>query len=310
MENYIGLIIAVENYHDSKNLSKVKFALNDAEKFIESMVNLGCDRSKLHYLPDNLATKTTIDEKIRELSKYAAPTETIILYYAGHGFYFNGNNLISCVDTSLNALSTTTINLNSILASFDNSKTNRVIAFLDCCHSGIGFSEIERSPVSDFSTDTLKYEYSNAEHLTVFASCKSDEKSQADIERKHGVWSYFLIQALGGNVADIYDENLLFSDKLQKHLADNTYQRVKMITPEKKNQTPVKFGKETTEKFIVSRKINSLKSPTFHILNVRCKQNERTKHTYYTKRKIYRISHSWSFWRLCIRNDFLLYFII
>jgi hypothetical protein len=252
MENYIGLIIAVENYHDKKNLNKVLFAKNDAEEFIESLVKLGCDREKLIYLPDNLATKTTIDEKIREISKYASPTDTIIFFYAGHGFYHNSKNLISCVDTSLKSLDTTTVDINSILATFDNSKSSKVIAFLDCCHSGIEFSEVERSPVSNFSTDDLKYEYINAEHLTVFASCKSDEKSQADTERKHGVWSYFLIQALSGKAKDIYDSEILFSDKLQKYLAENTPQRVRKITTEKKNQTPVKFGKETTEKFIVA----------------------------------------------------------
>lgn len=37
MENYIGIIIAVENYHDKKNLNKVLFAKNDAEEFIESL---------------------------------------------------------------------------------------------------------------------------------------------------------------------------------------------------------------------------------------------------------------------------------
>jgi uncharacterized caspase-like protein len=252
MENYIGLIIAVENYHDPKSLSKVKFALNDASKFIDSLVKLGCDKSKLEYLPDNLATKTTISEKIRQLANNAVPSETIVFYYAGHGFFHNGKNLISCVDTSLTALSSTTVDINTILAALDKSKSNKVIAFLDCCHSGIEFSEDERSPISDFTTDALKYEYRDAEHLTVFASCKSDEKSQADIERKHGVWSYYLIQALSGKAKSIYDGAILFSDKLQKYLAENTYKRVKMITTERKNQTPVKFGKETTEKFIVA----------------------------------------------------------
>ncbi len=252
MENYIGLVIAVENYHDTKTLPQVKFALNDATGFIDSLVKLGCDREKLEYLSDNLATKTTITEKVRQLAQNALPSETIVFYYAGHGFFYNGKNLISCVDTSLTSLSTTTVDINSILGALDKSKSNKVIAFLDCCHSGIEFSYDERSPVGDFTTDALKYEYREAEHLTVFASCKSDEKSQADFDRKHGVWSYFLIQALSGKVKSIYDSEILFSDKLQKYLAENTYQRVKMITPEKKNQTPVKFGKETFEKFIVA----------------------------------------------------------
>ena len=168
MENYIGLVVAVENYHDYRNLNQVMFAKNDAKAFLESLILLGCDPSKFDYLDDNLATKTTIEEKIRELSRYATSTDTIVFYYAGHGFYHNGHNLISCVDTSLTSLTNTTLTLNSILSTFDESNCNRVIAFLDCCHSGIEFSEVERSTVGNFSTEELKYEYRNAEHLAVF----------------------------------------------------------------------------------------------------------------------------------------------
>jgi len=252
MKKYRGIIIAVENYHDSKRMGKVKHAIDDAETFLNSLIDLGCDRDNFEYLPDNLATKTTIEKKVKELSNYATEGDIIIFYYAGHGFYYNGKNLISSIDTYLDNLGETAIELNSILALFDNSNNKRTIAFLDSCHSGIKFSETDRSPVTDFSSDELKYEYSNVEHLTVFASCKSDEKSQVDIERKHGVWSYYLLQALQGKAKGIYDSNLLFSDKLQKYLFDNTFHRVKKITIEKKNQSPVKFGKESSDRFIVA----------------------------------------------------------
>lgn len=252
MKKYRGIIIAVENYHDSKKMGKVKHAIDDANAFLNSLIDLGCDRDNFEYIPENLATKTTIEKKVKEISNYATESDIIIFYYAGHGFYYEGKNLISSVDTYLNNLRETTIELNSILASFDNSKSKRTIAFLDCCHSGIEFSMTDRSPLTVFSADELKYEYSNVEHLTVFASCKSEEKSQVDIERKHGVWSYYLIQALQGKAKGIYDNNLLFSDKLQKYLFDKTFHRVKKITIEKKNQSPIKFGKESSDRFIIA----------------------------------------------------------
>lgn len=252
MYNYIGVIIAVENYHDSRNIRKVKFALNDARAFRESLIELGCDPERVKLLDDNLATKTTIREEIKKISRIAAPNDVIILYFAGHGLLSNGKNLLTCVDTSLTNIKNTTVELNFILAEFEKSASNKVIAFLDCCHSGIKFSEDERSTLTDFSTEQLQYDYHSAEHLTVFASCKSNEESQSDVERSHGAWSYYLIEALKGNGGAIYDSGLLFSDKLQKYLAENTYQRVKKITVTKKNQTPVKFGKETTERFIVA----------------------------------------------------------
>lgn len=251
MKNYLGLIIAVENYNDSK-IPKVKFANNDAEYFKNSLVNLGCDGAKLELLKDAKPTKTAIENKVKKIARAARTEDTIVLYYAGHGFNENSKNRISSVDTELDSIESTTIPITSIISSFEKSESKRIVVFLDCCHSGIEFDDLERSPLTDFSTDDLKYEYKNTEHLMVFASCKSDEKSQVDMERKHGVWSYFLIQALQGKAKDIYDKNLLFSTKLQKYLKNSTFQRVKFITPEKKNQTPVKYGKETDDKFIVA----------------------------------------------------------
>lgn len=252
MKNYLGLIIAVEDYNNAKKIPKVKFANNDAEKFRETLIDLGCDSSKLELLNGVKATKTSIETKVKKIAREARAKDTIVLYYAGHGFYENGRNRISSVDTELDSIESTTIPITSIISKFEKSESTRIIVFLDCCHSGIEFDEIERSPVSDFSTDDLKYEYKDTEHLIVFASCKSDEKSQVDIERSHGAWSYFLIKALQGKAKDIYDNNLLFSDELQKYLKESTFQRVKLITPEKKNQTPIKYGKETDDKFIVA----------------------------------------------------------
>ena len=71
MENYIGLIIAIENYHDSKKLTNVQFAKNDAAAVIESLVKLGCNSTKFEYLEDNFATKTTITQKLKEIFECA-----------------------------------------------------------------------------------------------------------------------------------------------------------------------------------------------------------------------------------------------
>lgn len=256
MEDYIGLVISVENYHDSENISKVLYATNDATTFINSFLNLGCAESKFIHLSDNFATKTSILEKVKDISRNALQHETIIFYFAGHGFFSNSKNLISSVDTTLASIDRTTIEIQTILSELDKSKSKRVIAFLDCCHSGIEFSKDERNPISDFKIDDLKYEYNDAEHLSVFASCKSDEKSQCDSEREHGVWSYYLIQALNGN-AKIHENGILFSDKLQKYLGEETQQRVRLITKSKKNQTPIKYGKETKDRFIIAD-LNSL----------------------------------------------------
>jgi len=250
MYQYLGLIVAVEHYHDPA-VPQVKYAKDDAIEFRNSLLALGCLEDRLELIVDDRATKTTIIEKVKEISKMATATDVLIFYFAGHGYFFNEENVLACVDSSPRSIKETTVNLKFILGAFEKAKSSKVISFLDCCHSGLEFSETERGALSAFSIDELRF-FDSAEHLVVFSSCKSREKSHTDIHRKHGVWSYYLLQALQGTAAkEIYDGEFLFSGKLQRYLLENTRDRVKEITTSKIIQTPMKFGKESTD-FIVA----------------------------------------------------------
>ena len=252
MENYIGLLISIEEYHNSDKLSKVLYAHNDSETLLDTLLNLGIPSENLELLQDNYATKAAIETKISKIAEAANDRNVIILYFAGHGLLENGTNYLTSVETDMSAISPTSVSIDHILSILDKSRANKIVVFLDCCHSGISFSKSERSPQSNFSAEDLKYHYKDSEHLITFASCKDSEKSQTDTANKHGVWSYFLLRALTGNAPEIYESGILFSDKLQDYLHDNTFRRVKEITKEKKNQNPVKFGKESASRFIVA----------------------------------------------------------
>lgn len=183
--------------------------------------------------------------------KFAQKGEAIIFYYSGHGLYIDGKNLLTCVDTQMSSVVDTCVSVQDILGILNQSASKKAILFLDCCHSGLEFDTALKSPASNFSTDDLKYQYADVEFLTGFAACKGDEKSRPDKAYSHGVWSYYLIQALSGEAGKIYENGILFSDKLQAFLAAETSLRVKLMTTDKATQTSIKFGKET-DKFIVA----------------------------------------------------------
>lgn len=252
MENYIGIIISIEEYHNNDKLKQVLFAHNDSEKLKSTLEKLGVLPENLDLLQDNYATKTAIETKILKLAKTADANNVILIYFAGHGLFENGTNYLTSVETDMSAISSTSISIDHLLSTLEKSTAKKIIVFLDCCHSGISFSQTERSPQSGFSSEDLKYHYKDSEHLITFASCKDNEKSQSDTHTKHGVWSYYLLEALNGNASEIYEHGILFSDKLQEYLHYNTFRRVKEITPEKKNQNPMKFGKESSGRFIVA----------------------------------------------------------
>lgn len=250
MYQYLGLIVGVQKYHDEK-VPPVRFASDDAKEFRQALIDLGGDEERLELVPSEKSTKTTIKQKIKDLASIATETDVLIFYFAGHGYYYEGHNVLACVDSLQRSISDTTISLKWILSQFDSSSCRKVIVFLDCCHSGIKFSETERGVVGEFSVDDLKF-YNKAEHLTVFSACKDNEKSQTDLERKHGAWSYYLLNALKGNAdEEIYRDGMLTSANLQKYLAENTRRRVKEITSVKTNQTPIMYGKQSSD-FIVA----------------------------------------------------------
>lgn len=246
-----AVVIAIENYHNPDRISKVDFAENDAQAIRLALIGIGFFEENITYIVGERATRATIENELNKIAKLANSNDQIILYYAGHGFNENGINLISCVDTDIGALGLTCLSIPRILEILNRSESKRSILFLDCCHSGIEFSESHRGGVNQLSTDDLKYQFVEIEYLTCFASCKGDEKSWPDRIEKHGIWTNYLLKVLSGDVDEVYESGLVFSDKLQQYLLTNTRQRAREVTKDKVTQTPVKYGKEM-ERFIVA----------------------------------------------------------
>lgn len=252
MENidYV-LIISIEKYHEDKDFQIVNFALEDAQDFKNAMLGIGCKKENITELLNEKATKTLIKEKLRKLAEKATKDDRIFVYFAGHGFYINGENVIAPVDTIKTSLEKSSISIDTILGYLKTSECNKNIVFLDCCHSGFKPGKNLREINDVFLGDELRYKYKNEEYCVGFASCKSDEKSISHPSLKNGVWTYFLIKALNGEAEEIYKNGILFSGELQEYLKNETSSYVKMNTTKKLDQTPIKFGSETN-KFIIA----------------------------------------------------------
>ena len=255
------VIVAVENYSESEDFPDVDFARKDADDFLESLKMLGYDPSYLALLKDTKATRGTIIQKVKYYSELAQSNDRLIFYFAGHGFYENGKNLLAPFDAIKIDKLETCVSMDQILGLLNKSKCQNSLLFIDCCHSGFDFSGNEREGEDSFSAEDLIHQFRNEQFCIGFASCKSNQKSISHKDLENGVWSHFLNKALRGEAEGIYTNNLLFSDSLQNYLKEETSQYVKLNTEKRKDQTPVKFGIET-DKFIVAdlSKLSSVKT--------------------------------------------------
>jgi Caspase domain len=246
-----SIIASVENYNEPHDFPKVDYAKKDAEDFISTLKLLGHDEEYFIPLIDGKATKSTIISKVKYVAERAKENDRIIIYFAGHGFYEDGKNLLAPVDVVKIDKPETCVPIDIILGHLKKSLCKQNILFIDCCHSGFIAGTDVRDGEDSFMADELIYQFSKEEYCVGFASCKSNQKSISHPSLQNGVWSHFLNKALRGEAENIYTSGLLFSDKLQGYLNKETSQFVKMNTVKKKDQTPIKFGSET-DKFIIA----------------------------------------------------------
>ncbi|MCX6240741.1 MAG: caspase family protein [Bacteroidetes bacterium] len=246
-----GIIISIENYNESTDFPKVDFASKDAQDFTEALLELGYNEDDFLILSNEKATKTAILSKVKKFVTRVTGNDRIIFYFAGHGFYEEGQNLIAPVDAITTDKKGTCIPLLEIVDFLRTSQSSKNILFLDCCHSGFLTHDKIREAITSFKSEELIYQYGGEEFCVGYASCKSDEESISHLKLHNGVWTHFLVKALSGYAGNIYEEGLLFSDKLQSYLRKETSEFVKLHTTKKRDQTPVKFGSET-DKFIIA----------------------------------------------------------
>lgn len=245
-----ALLIAIENYQGG-SLPRVKYAKADATN-IGSALALHSFSMNMEILLDSEATKATIESRVRRLCSNLSPDDELVFFYAGHGFAENDHNYITCFDTQRGDLTSTSIAIQDFLKQIRDTGCERIIMFLDSCHSGIEIEENMRGIMSEMSEDEFRDFFKDSQYQVGFASCKSDEVSYSSDKLSHGIWSYHVIRALKGEAFSALDKgNLLTADSLQSYISAEVPSTIRDTFTKAYKQTPCVFG-SFTKNFVVA----------------------------------------------------------
>ena len=203
--NTFVLIIANENY---KDLQKVNYALSDAETFREYCIKtLGVPQKQIFYLTD--ATYGEMGKSLGKLEYVLNEFDgkRVIVYYCGHGTNdeSTGKAYIVPVDGDAKG-SAFSYSMEEIYKSLSQTKAASITYFLDACFSGAsrdgGMLIAARGTARAPKKDVL------AGNTIVFSATKDDETAMAYDDKKHGLFTYYLLKALQESKGDITYENL------------------------------------------------------------------------------------------------------
>lgn len=201
-----ALLIGVDQYHES--LGSLKYAGADCRALRDVLVSpaIGFPADQILLLDDlsDSEHRPTFAKIQSHLASWlSAPKEDdlILVYFSGHGRYLDGKSYLVPGDATLPTVHTLGIPLSHVQDVIGRCKAKRKLFIVDACHSGSGRDISAMNPA-------MHQTLAAANGMYTITSCGAEELSHEWEEKRQGVFSYFLCEALRGRCVPAADGRL------------------------------------------------------------------------------------------------------
>ncbi len=198
-----ALIIGNEDYSsfqaELESESDVDFALNDARSFKNTCIkSLGISKDNIIYLENaRYIEMRKALKKINGIIQVTQGKAEVYAYYAGHGFPEEKTKepYLVPVDGSGTDLEFSAVKLSFFFEQLTEYPAERVTVFLDACFSG---GARNQGLVAARGVKVVPRETKEAvkKKLVVFTASSGNQTSLPFAEKKHGMFTYYLIKKL------------------------------------------------------------------------------------------------------------------
>ena len=222
-----AFVVALENYRKPSSgdaLPLVDFAHADGEAFASAIrriyADLPDDALSVHVLKDEQASLAALRDELKYTIQNLAEDELFIFYYAGHGFHGAGGNRLSTYDTNRTNIESTSLPMrDDLLEPLTESACRQALVFVDACAEKFSGVVKSRDVISNLDAAEVREFLDSGWYLGVFLSCSPGEKSYPSTTLQHGVWTYFLLEAIEGRAPDALTRDHWLTDfGLRDHL--------------------------------------------------------------------------------------------
>lgn len=181
MENYKFLLVGVDKYlfEGYTPLSSITNDVNQLENIIKKYFVF----DQIDTFKGEKAMKENIEAAINNLFLNCNETDTLILYWSGHGDRINNNGYLVCRDSKAEDVTNDKISMSELAKIIDSSKAKAVLVIVDCCYSGL---------LAKSRKDNAELQLNGKGKIIISAS--SDEVAFSD--DSNGVFTKFLLAEL------------------------------------------------------------------------------------------------------------------
>ena len=245
-----AVLIGVNGYHES--LGALRFCVNDARLMQETLTSECCAFPQDNVVlltdeqpKDRLPTFGNIHSWLGTWLSRPGPDDLVLVYFAGHGREAKDQALLVPQDATLESLPVTGIPIQYIRDLLDRCRARQKVFILDACHSGAGRDVATMGAGFRHALDAGK-------GLYTIASCDADQISYEWPEKKHGVFTHYLVEAIRHG-APVGTDGQVALDRVYESTRSNI---LAWTAGKRLKQEPVRICRTKGEIHIASRSLS------------------------------------------------------
>jgi len=159
-------------------------------------------------------TLNNIYKQIPEFLKQVGPRDRVIFYYSGHGFLgARREAFLAPSDCDPKHLAMTGLPIGWVRTMLENCPSQTRFLFLDACHAG------GSAGAAGLTGSDVEKELAAAGGVFTLVSCTAGQSSYEWDDRRHGLFTYWLAQGLGG-AADANGDARIDFDELSSFVGE------------------------------------------------------------------------------------------
>ena len=200
-----ALLVGVEDYRD-KMISRLNFARADATALAERLSDR-CGFDHVRVLADEGGEDepllVNIITALRDTSAELRQDDLFLFFFAGHGVEKDGHGYLLARDSLQAFPEHGSLSLELLRKTFESLAAKRRVLLLDACRNS---PQAARSDASNLMTDAVSRDIVAAAQshaisgttTSLLSACRSGQRAYEWPAKGHGVFTYYLLDGLGG----------------------------------------------------------------------------------------------------------------
>ncbi len=214
-----AVIVGISNYRNLGENLQLQFAERDAQSIYTILISPEGGNFKAENVHMLTGEKATLADLRREIDTWlpavAQEDDRVLIYFAGHGFLYQGKGYLAPYDIDINNIGATGYSMDDLGAVVGRKiQAKYKILLTDACHSGA---------ITPEDSQNLNHALSSM-NPSLFSLTASRDRERSfespDLEGGHGVFTYYVVKGMQG-AADTSHDGIVTADELAEYVHTN-----------------------------------------------------------------------------------------